>query len=99
MIDREKMNELKFDYQGILVEFEDVNKDILEDLKPEFNPIKLLMSLIKDDDSDLTADKCLLAVAYMRYHRDFLEISGMKYDNTLENQMLKLGEEVLDLND
>jgi len=99
MIDREKMNELKFDYQGILVEFEDVNKDILEDLKPEFNPIKLLMSLIEDDDSDLTADKCLLAVAYMRYHRDFLEISGMKYDNTLENQMLRLSEEVLDLND
>jgi len=98
MIDREKMNELKLEYEGILREFEDVNEDILNDLKPEFNPIALLLSLI-DENSDLTTDKCVLAVAYMRYLRDFLEISGMKYDNTLENQMLRLSEEVLDLND
>lgn len=98
MIDRERINELKLDYEGILREFEDVNEDILNDLKPEFNPIALLLGLI-DENSDLTTDKCVLAVAYMRYLRDFLEISGMKYDNTLENQMLRLSEEVLDLND
>lgn len=98
MIDRERMNELKLDYEGILREFEDVNEDILNDLKPEFNPIALLLSLI-DENSDLTADKCVLAVAYMRYLRCFLEVGGMDCDYTEENQMLRLSEEVLDLND
>jgi len=98
MIDRERMNELKLDYEGILREFEDVNEDILNDLKPEFNPIALLLGLI-DENSDLTADKCVLAVAYMRYLRYFLEMSGMDYNYTEENQMLGLSEEVLDLND
>lgn len=98
MIDKEKMNELKLDYEGILREFEDVNEDILNDLKPEFNPIDLLSSLVSVD-SDLTADKCVLAVAYMRYLRYFLEMHGMDYDYTEENQMLGLSEEVLDLND
>lgn len=98
MIDREKMNELKLEYEGILREFEDVNEDILNDLKPEFNPIALLLSLI-DENSDLTVDKCILAVSYMRYLRYYLESEGMDYDYTQENQMLRLSEEVLDLND